>query len=80
LLKILAKLTLQASFNERLLLGNGLIISPLNDGENQRRSMRDIVSQINNENDFNSYVTSFSHQVPAPKEIKYEKHPVRLFP
>jgi hypothetical protein len=40
--------------------------------------MRDIVSQINNENDFNSYVTSFSHQVSAPKEIKYEKHPVRL--
>jgi hypothetical protein len=76
----LAKLTFQASFNERLLLGNGLIISPLSDGENQRRSMRDIVSQINNENDFNSCVTSFSHQVAAPKEIKYEKHPSLVAP
>jgi hypothetical protein len=75
---VLAKLTLVAAFNERLLLGNGLIISPLSDSENQRRSMRDVVAQINNENDFNSYVTGFSHQVSAPKDIKYEKHPVRL--
>ncbi|KAF2674117.1 RhoGAP-domain-containing protein [Microthyrium microscopicum] len=64
------------SFNEKLLLGNGLLISPLSDGDSQRKGMRDVVGQIDNERDLHSYVTS--HAVPAPRENKYEKHPTLL--
>jgi Rho GTPase-activating protein RGD1 len=65
-----------ASFNERLLLGNGLLISPLAEGDNPRKGLRDIIAQIDNERDFHSYITSFTSQVPPPRDIKYEKHPV----
>lgn len=77
-------LTLQlqkfATFNEKLLLGNGLAISPLQDGSTTQRSLRDLVLDIDNEKDFTSHIASFSHSVkPRPKDvsdIKYEKHPV----
>ncbi|KAK4995586.1 hypothetical protein LTR28_000470 [Elasticomyces elasticus] len=74
-------LTLQlqkfATFNEKLLLGNGLAVSPLKPDDSNvapQRSLRDIVYQINNHQDLESFVTSL--QVPQkPSEIKYEKHP-----
>jgi hypothetical protein len=66
-----------ATFNERLLLGNGLLISPLVDGDTPRRGLRDIITQIDNDKDFHSYVNSYANTVPPKKEIKYEKHPVR---
>ncbi|KAF7187743.1 RHO GTPase-activating protein RGD1 [Pseudocercospora fuligena] len=77
-------LTLQlqkfATFNEKLLLGNGLAISPLQDGSTTQRSLRDLVLDINNEKDFQSHIASFSHSVkPRPQDvsdIQYEKHPV----
>jgi hypothetical protein len=67
-----------ASFNEKLLLGNGLLISPLPDSDGSRHGLRDIIAQVDNEKDFHSYITSFTSQVPPAREIKYEKHPVSL--
>ncbi|KAL9037255.1 MAG: hypothetical protein Q9180_003823 [Flavoplaca navasiana] len=77
-----AGLTLQlqkfASFNEKMLLGNGLCVSPLkgqnNDGS--PRSLRDVVFQIDNTHDLNSYISSFSSRAgQRPAEIKYQPHP-----
>ncbi|KAH7333480.1 hypothetical protein BKA65DRAFT_403833 [Rhexocercosporidium sp. MPI-PUGE-AT-0058] len=76
-------LTLQmqkfASFNEKLLLSNGLNVSPLkgNESGNQPRSLREAVYAIDNEKDLSSYISSFANKVPARNsEIRYEKNPV----
>lgn len=68
-----------ASFNERLLLGNGLCVSPLRgrNNESSSRSLRDVVFQIDNVKDLNNYVSSFASKVGNSGEIKYERHPVR---
>ncbi|MCJ1230302.1 hypothetical protein MMC12_006974 [Toensbergia leucococca] len=77
-------LTLQlqkfASFNEKLLLSNGLCVSPLKGHSNgqgpQGRSLRDVVYQIDNERDLENYVTSFTSKVGhKPTDIRYERHP-----
>ncbi|KAL8708277.1 MAG: hypothetical protein Q9220_006854 [cf. Caloplaca sp. 1 TL-2023] len=75
-------LTLQlqkfASYNEKLLLSNGLCVSPLKgqNGERNPRSLRDIVFQIDNAHDLNNYLTSFSAKVSqGPAEIRYQPHP-----
>ena len=62
-----------------MLLGNGLCVSPLkgqnNDGS--PRSLRDVVFQIDNTHDLNSYISSFSSRAgQRPAEIKYQPHPV----
>ena len=69
-----------ASFNERLLLGNGLCVSPLKSQSNDlgSRSLRDVVLQIDNAKDLNNYVSSFASKVGSSGEIKYERHPVRI--
>lgn len=67
-----------ASFNEKLLLGTGLCVSPLGDGAAGPKSLREVVHQIDNQKDFNDYVLSHSGNpgaVTAP-EAKYEPHPV----
>ncbi|KAK0112220.1 hypothetical protein ONS96_001469 [Cadophora gregata f. sp. sojae] len=76
-------LTLQmqkfASFNEKLLLSNGLNVSPSKSNEtaNQSRSLREAVYAINNERDLSNFISSFANKVPArTSEIKYEKNPV----
>lgn len=68
-----------ASFNERLLLGNGLCVSPLKGQGNDpgSRSLRAVASQIDNARDLNNYVSSFASKVGNSGEIKYERHPVR---
>ena len=68
-----------ASFNERLLLGNGLCVSPFKSQANNlgSRSLRDVVTQIDNARDLNNYVSSFASKVGSSGEIKYERHPVR---
>lgn len=74
-------LTLQlqkfSTFNEKLLLGNGLAVSPLTDGHGPRtqRSLRDLVVDIDNEKDFHSFISSHSGKVARPSEIRYEQHP-----
>jgi hypothetical protein len=40
-------------------------------------SMRDMIGQIDNERDFQTYITSQTSTLPPrPAEIRYEKHPV----
>ncbi|EMC98143.1 hypothetical protein BAUCODRAFT_32140 [Baudoinia panamericana UAMH 10762] len=73
-------LTLQlqkfATFNEKLLLGNGLAISPLAGEGFAQKSMSDVVRDIDNDRDFHSYVSAHANKVPPrPSEIKYEQHP-----
>lgn len=75
-------LTLQmqkfASFNEKLLLSNGLNVSPLKGSESgsQHRSLREVVHAIDNERDLSSYISSFAVKVPkVVQDIQYEKHP-----
>ena len=71
-----------ASFNEKLLLSNGLCVSPLKGQENhgnQPRSLRDIVYQIDNERDLRNYVASFAPKIGSkPADIEYHRHPVPM--
>jgi hypothetical protein len=74
----------KASFTEKLLLHNGLSISPLKgsqiDQSNDTRSLREAVSAIDNDNDLNQYIASYASKVPAKlAEIKYERNPVSTF-
>lgn len=79
-----AGLTLQmqkfAAFNEKLLLGNGVIVYPFKnppgDTAPQPRSMRQAVSSINNDRDLKEYLSSHRAKVLPNEEIKYERHPV----
>ncbi|KAF4442538.1 hypothetical protein F53441_11715 [Fusarium austroafricanum] len=69
-----------ASFNERLLLSNGLSVSPIQgpggQGSASQRSLRQAASSIDNEKDLNDYVTAQYRSVPPNTgEIKYERNP-----
>ncbi|KAL8413482.1 hypothetical protein RB594_004930 [Gaeumannomyces avenae] len=75
-----AGLTLQiqkfASFNEKLLLSNGLSISPLKK-DAETKSLRDMVAGINNDRDISDFVVSHYRNVPPRTgEPKYERHAV----
>jgi len=63
------------------LVNNGVAISPIKDEIDSTGgplSMRDMMSQIDNERDFQTNITSHTSTVPPkPAEIRYEKHPVR---
>jgi len=67
-----------ASFNERLLLGNGICVSPLKIQitELGTRSLRDVILQIDNERDCNVFISGFASKVGNTGDIKYERHPV----
>lgn len=70
-----------ASFNEKLLLSNGLCISPIKNGDAPQhpRSLRDATASIDNEKDMNDYLSGFHPKVPLDQgEPKYERNPVRL--
>ena len=71
-----------ASFNEKLLLSNGLSISPIKgpgDATGQPRSLRDAVLSISNEKDLNDFLlTQYSRMPPNKGEPRYERHPVSL--
>ncbi|KAL9108732.1 MAG: hypothetical protein Q9227_006528 [Pyrenula ochraceoflavens] len=74
-----------AMLNERLLLGNGLCVSPLKNQANgvvsQNKSLREVAQQVDNEKDFKDYILSFSGKAGSrPSEIKYEKHPALSTP
>ena len=78
-------LTLQlqkfATFNEKLLLGNGLAVTPLTDKDapGSQRSMRDLIYEIDNDTDFHSYMRGHVGKIPPrPSEIKYEQHPTLM--
>ncbi|KAI9795479.1 MAG: hypothetical protein M1833_007009 [Piccolia ochrophora] len=68
-----------ASFNERLLLNNGLCVTPLTpapgDSAPRSQSLRDVVQQIDNEKDLKNYIIGFSSKAPPrTSDIKYERH------
>ena len=69
-----------ATFNEKLLLGNGLAVSPLPPSDSSapaQRSLRDTVLQIDNHADFSNYISSHVSKIPVrTSDIKYEQHPV----
>ncbi|KAF7541048.1 hypothetical protein G7Z17_g12054 [Cylindrodendrum hubeiense] len=68
-----------ASYNEKLLLSNGLNVSPIKGpgGEGSQRSLRQAVSSIDNDKDLNAYVTAQYRNLPATSgEIKYERNAV----
>ncbi|KAI1335327.1 hypothetical protein F5Y15DRAFT_251528 [Xylariaceae sp. FL0016] len=69
-----------ASFNEKLLLSNGLVISPLKSATlpgQQSQSMKEVIRAIDNRKDLEDYITSFHSKLP-PKtsEPKYERNPI----
>ncbi|PLB52358.1 putative Rho GTPase activator [Aspergillus steynii IBT 23096] len=77
-------LTLQlqkfATFNEKLLLGQGLSISPLKDGTNSAiapKSLYEVIQTIDNQKDYNEYILSHENNPAAiaSEQIKYERHP-----
>ncbi|KAF2764415.1 RhoGAP-domain-containing protein [Teratosphaeria nubilosa] len=72
-------LTLQlqkfATFNEKLLLGNGLAVSPLTGDNTNSKSLRDVISDIDNDGDFHNYVGAYVSKITRPSDIKYEQHP-----
>ncbi|OBR05831.1 Beta-chimaerin [Colletotrichum higginsianum IMI 349063] len=67
-----------ASFNEKLLLSNGLSISPIKgQSSGGPRSLREAVMAINNEKDLHDYLTSHHSKVANNNgEVKYEKNPI----
>ncbi|RSL38281.1 hypothetical protein CEP53_015002 [Fusarium sp. AF-6] len=69
-----------ASFNEKLLLSNGLSVSPIQgpgQSTTSQRSLRQAASSIDNEKDLNDYVVAQVRSMPANTgEIKYERNPV----
>ncbi len=70
-----------ASLTEAFLLNSGLSVTPMDgqaDGQGSPpNSLRDLVSQIDNDKDLRMYVMSFAPKVPSRRsEIKYERHPV----
>ncbi|KAK0656791.1 hypothetical protein B0T16DRAFT_45806 [Cercophora newfieldiana] len=65
-----------ASFNEKLLLSNGLNISPLKNSPDAR-SLRETIMAIDNDRDLQDYLNSYYPRMP-PKggEPKYERNPL----
>lgn len=71
---------LKAAYNEKLLLGQGLCVSPLKNGPVGPRSLREVIHQIDSEKDLDDYVLSFSGTpgAVASPEAQYIRHPVSL--
>ncbi|KND88063.1 RHO GTPase-activating protein RGD1 [Tolypocladium ophioglossoides CBS 100239] len=69
-----------AAFNEKLLLGNGLIVSPFKspggDNMSQPRSLRQAVAAIDNVRDLNEFVAVQHTKVQPNYEVKYERNPL----
>ncbi|BDD63329.1 hypothetical protein MPDQ_002193 [Monascus purpureus] len=75
-------LTLQvqkfATFNEKLLVGQALSISPLKAGQTGGpRTLQDIVQQIDNQKDFNDYILAKEKDPGAVsrQQVQYDRHP-----
>jgi Rho GTPase-activating protein RGD1 len=81
-----AGLTLQlskyAALSEKMLLGNGLCVSPLrSQAAGASKSLREIVQNVDNQRDFHDYILSFSAKAGSRQpDIKYEKHPALSSP
>ncbi|KAK4196175.1 putative Rho-GTPase-activating protein [Triangularia verruculosa] len=63
-----------ASFNEKLVLSNGLSISPLKTGS-EARSLRESILSIDNDKDLNDYLASHHGKVPPKAALpQYERN------
>lgn len=73
-----------ASFNEKLLLSNGLSVSPMKNGKAPSpvsMSLREIVNVVDTQKDLDDYLCANHSRVPPNKgEPKYERHPVSCAP
>lgn len=68
-----------ASFNEKLVLSNGLSISPLKHAP-EARSLRDSVLAIDNDKDLNEYLSGQHVRLPPRSgPPKYERNHVGFF-
>ncbi|GAB0132460.1 hypothetical protein EsDP_00000895 [Epichloe bromicola] len=69
-----------AAFNEKLLLGNGLIVSPFKnqgpEAAGQPRSLRQAVAAIDNQKDMDDFVASQHSKIQPYSEVKYERNPI----
>ncbi|KAL3472651.1 hypothetical protein BJX99DRAFT_211608 [Aspergillus californicus] len=66
------------TFNEKLLLGQGLSISPLKEADAvSSKSLREVISQIDNQKDFHDFVLSHESSPGAvtSEQVKYNRHP-----
>lgn len=68
-----------ASFNEKLVVNNGQVVSPqpLRGSTTQLPpSMNQLIYQINNEKDFDDYILKHASKVPSVRsDLQYVKHP-----
>ncbi|KAB5560129.1 hypothetical protein GE09DRAFT_1236719 [Coniochaeta sp. 2T2.1] len=66
-----------ASFNEKLLLSNGLSISPLKGQPGEARSLRECIAAIDNDRDLNEFLSAYHKNLPPKSaEPKYERNRV----
>lgn len=64
-----------ATFNEKLLLSNGILVAPTNNpGEPEAASLREIFYKVDNDKDLTSFITGHASKIPRPPEIKYQQH------
>ncbi|KAL3454030.1 hypothetical protein BJX65DRAFT_301826 [Aspergillus insuetus] len=69
------------TFNEKLLLGQGLSISPLKEGGDSAtiapKSLREVIQTIDNQKDYHDFVLSheFNSGAINSEQIKYHRHP-----
>ncbi|KAL5337556.1 hypothetical protein BJX70DRAFT_369120 [Aspergillus crustosus] len=66
------------TFNEKLLLGQGLSISPLKEGgDSAPKSLREVIQQIDNQKDFHDFVLSHESSPGAvtSEQIQFHRHP-----
>ncbi|KAF2245074.1 RhoGAP-domain-containing protein [Trematosphaeria pertusa] len=70
-----------ASFNEKLVVNNGQVVSPqpLKGGATQPSpTINQLIYQINNERDFDDYVLKHASKVPSVRsDLQYVKHPTQ---
>ncbi|KAL3466787.1 hypothetical protein BJX64DRAFT_249912 [Aspergillus heterothallicus] len=69
------------TFNEKLLLGQGLSISPLKEGVDNAavapKTLREVIQQIDNQKDYHDFILSheFSPGAVTSEQVKYHRHP-----
>lgn len=72
--------TCSGTFNEKLLLGQGLSINPLKEGGDSAgpKSLREVIQQIDNQKDYHDYVLSheFNPGAVTSEQAQYHRHPV----
>ncbi|KAJ5395512.1 uncharacterized protein N7487_009815 [Penicillium crustosum] len=74
-------LTLQqqkfATFNEKLLLGQGLCVSPLKTDASGPKSLAEVIRQVDNQRDLHEFILSHEGNpgAVASEQVKYERHP-----